>query len=283
MKTLNTFSISKTKKSNESGQSLFEFLITIFIIILCTFSVIEISRFISFKNCLQASTSYLAHKIAYNQIDLINKRLLSNEDEIIIDENNQVSKNVSEEIEKTLNTIATSLISFDFSDSSENVHTIEKYDVRVNLKIINNTNSLPSGVYIEAQTCLPILFAGFFKNSSQSNEIGKVSKFKNRTCLGQFNSSSNLPLSWLKVRVAAYSPWTPALQILQKGIATPEQFKYLEKENRQDSIEFINSGHLLEYFDGSFIPNPSNKNTDFFHTSKNLKLKIGGQNEVSSY
>ena len=67
------------KINSEIGQTMIEFLIVYFFLFLCFVSVIEISRLLAFKNSLQAVTSYIAHKIAYSQIDLLNKGILNSE------------------------------------------------------------------------------------------------------------------------------------------------------------------------------------------------------------
>ncbi|MES2616186.1 MAG: hypothetical protein V4591_12325 [Bdellovibrionota bacterium] len=235
-----------------------ESLITYFLLFLCAFSVVEIARLITFKNCLQAANSYIAHKIAYSQIDLTQKNLLSkNSGE---NDKKELSKKVSNEIENYLNKISSTLISYDNKEKdSAGVYFIKKHDVRVRLKFVYNSNALPSGVYIESLTCLPVLFSSYFRHIKDKTQVGKLSHDDSRTCLGNFNSSVQLPLYWFRVRVAAYSPWPASTQIYNSGLALPNKFEALEQDNRIDALAAINSGKLTEFFNSTTIKNRKKK------------------------
>lgn len=257
----------------ESGQTLVEFVITYLLLFLCALAVIEIARLIAFKNCLQSVTSYLAHKIAYTQIDLMEKHKIPEQGGIFENENRKFSDQISGEIENYLNLIASTRFSYDNNETNTNqsgVLFIKKHDVRVYLKFVNNSQSFPSGVYIESQTCLPVLFSSYFRhfktfhnekgvrNWSEENivssasagnvEIGKRVEGQDRTCLGHFNFSSKVPLQWFRVRVSAYSPWPASTQIFKHGLALPPRFKSLEQENRNDILKAINSNKLTKIF-----------------------------------
>ena len=216
--------INKCLVRNDCGQIIIEFIVTYSLLLICLFAVIEIARLIAFKNCLQSTTSYLAHKIAYSQIDLVQKNLILNQDGIYENENKNIADKLSIEIEKNLNLISTTLFSFD----NTGVLYLNKQDVRVYLKLVNNSELLPSGVYIEAQTCLPVLFSSYFRHFKGKSQVGNTIQDDSRTCLGHFNSSPRIPLYWFRVRVAAYSPWSASTQIFNHGLALPQQFELLE-------------------------------------------------------
>ncbi len=244
---------------NENGQTLIESLIAYTLLFLCTFFVIEIARLLAFKNCLQAATSYIAHKVAYAQIDLLQKNTLKNQSEVIINGNKDISKKISNEMEGYINKISTTLFSYDSKEnipSSSDVLYLEKHHVNLYLKFINNSADASPGVYIESQTCLPVLFSSYFKKIKGNSEVGTTVKDLSRTCLGHFNTSSVLPIFWFRVRVSAYSPWPASTQIFHSGLALPEKFSFLEKENTNDALSAINNFKL----------------TNFFSTTKNVKM-----------
>jgi len=235
----------------DSGQALVESILVYALLFLCAFAVIEITRLIAFKNCLQSSTSYIAHKIAYSQIDLLQKNKISNHTGIYENDNKQFSKKISTEIESYLNTISTTFFSYDNPENNKDksgVLYIKKHDVRVYVKLVYNSQLLPSGIYIESQTCLPVLFSSYFRHFKEKVDIGKSVQNDSRTCLGHFNASLRIPLYWFKVRVFAYSPWPAATQIFQYGLALPDKFEALEQENRKDVLTAIESHPLTQYF-----------------------------------
>jgi hypothetical protein len=239
-----------------SGQTLVEFIIVYVLLFLCAFAVVEIERIIAFKNCLQASTSYIAHKIAYSQIDLLKNHKITDQTGIYENDNKQFSKKISTEIESYLNKISTTFFSYDNNENAANeagVRYIKKHDVRVYLKLANNSKSLPSGIYIESQTCLPVLFSSYFRHFKEKFEVGKSLQddTDSRTCLGHFNASSRIPLYWFKIQVFAYSPWPAATQIFKHGLALPDKFEALEQENRKDVLAAIDALPLTQFFNST--------------------------------
>ena len=179
---------------NERGQALIEFIISFFFIFLCCISLIEIARLISFKNSFQAATSYVTHKIAYSQIDLLEKNIIQKNRETYNMDNSKFMNNVSNEIETYFKNNSIRLYSFDNNNTNrnENVLALEEQNVRTRIKIVNNSSTLASGVYLESQTCLPVLFSIYFKFlgekiNTSSLEVGNSVENNKRTCLGYFN------------------------------------------------------------------------------------------------
>lgn len=227
-----------------------ESLIVYVLLFLCTFAVVEVARLIAFKNSMQAITSYIAHKIAYSQIDLTKKNILYETMSNVPNRNNIQNKNyltskISREISSYLNGIKISLISFDHNNDfkkSTDVLSIENRAVRVDLKADRK------GFYLESQTCLPVLFSLYFRSLHKKVHVGEKKGGSGKDCLGRFNSSSNLPIYWFTVRVAAFSPWPASTEIFNRGLAQPKKFESLEALNREHVLNTISSHNLTQYF-----------------------------------
>lgn len=245
-----TFNIFSTSK-NHRGQTLIEFLITFSILILCSWVVIEVSRLIAFKNCLQAATSYVAHKISYSEIHYLQTNVLDTNLNMAKNKRERISLKISSELENYLEKIMTTHFSYDNRlDQNENSDLlyIKKHDIRVYLKLVSSDKKLSSGVYLQTQTCLPVLFSSYFRNFKSKNEIGKTVADDSRSCLGHFHSSPLSPLYWFRVRVAAFSPWPASTEIFSHGLTPPKQFELLEQDNRNNILTAIKTEKLSLFF-----------------------------------
>ena len=239
----------------DGGQALIEFIISFFLLFLCSLSIIEVARLISFKNSFQAATSFVTHKIAYSQIDLIENEIIQKNTDIYNMDNSKFIDNVSNEIENYFKNNSIRLYSFDnnSTNSMSNVLALDEQNVRTRIKIVNYSSTLASGVYLESQTCLPVLFSIYFKfigqkGNTHSIEVGNSVSNQKRTCLGYFNTNKSLPLSWFSIRVAAYSPWPASTQIYYHGIPQPVETKILEQENAMDIQQTIKKNNLTRFF-----------------------------------
>lgn len=235
----------------ESGQTLIETLIVYSCLFFCAFFVIEVTRFLAFKNCLQAATSYIVHQISYSQIDLLQKNKIPSQYGIYENIDKKFEDSITSALEKYLNSISTTFFSYDNNEknkSQNGVLFLTHHDVRVYLKFVNDSKNLPAGVYIESQSCLPVLFSSFFRHFKDKSNLGNPIHSDSKNCLGHFNSSPQIPLYWLRARVAAYSPWPASTQIFNAGLAQPAQFDFLEQENRDDVLNALDSQNLSKFF-----------------------------------
>ena len=253
------------KNSSQSGQSLVENIIAIFIIILCAFSVIEVSRLLAFKSYLQVIAGDTVREISFTQLSLIrdgiiSKSQITNEVQMKIFE-----KKVKNDIEKKLKLFQTSLFSFDKRKLNYNQKFLylNEHQISLQLEFINqnnstNDNNVSPGVYIKINSCLPVLFSGYFrnlsKNESEIPEVGKVVKNKNegessRNCLGYYSSSNIFaPLFWFRVRVASYFPWSASSSIYEKGFALPDNVSGIEQKYRDDVLYALENVNLSLFF-----------------------------------
>jgi len=241
----------------EKGQALVESLIVFGILFMVVFATIEVARLLAFKNCLQSISSDIAEQISYNQLGLIRKNIIPEQSSNL----NQVDpifiKELQEQVAHKLNHFSTALISFDKRESNKNQNLLylNKQESRVYLKFIKDKKS--AGVYIQINTCLPVLFSSYFrtfaKNISPKTEIGHKIKNNpggesNKNCLGEYTSRSIFaPLLWSSVRATAYMPWPASTQIFNNGLALPEETYGLEKKNRTAVLDMLSQTNLTKF------------------------------------
>jgi hypothetical protein len=243
------------KLNNESGQTLFEYLIVIIIILFLSLSIIEISRLYAFKNYLQILTHDTASKISHSHLYLLKNNLL--DDKI---KNNKLDKEIKKNIELNLNHFMTSQLSFDFNKNNSLLY-LNEHNISLNIEFINRYNELNTpGVYIKINSCLPVLFSGFFRNylyqKKNLPQIGKKVNEKipednsaSRNCLGYYSSNSIwTPLFWFRVRASSFFPWPASSSIYQKGFAVPNKFYGLEEDLNQSALQAIQNNNLTLFF-----------------------------------
>jgi hypothetical protein len=216
------------KASNNSGQTLVEYLIVCTTMFLCTYVVIEVIRFLSFKTVLQTAVSFRTNEIAEVQFDLIQKGIIKEHLPFQDTDHKNFLKYYSTLIEQDINNLKTSLMSYDQKSGKHSLLFIKNHSIKISLHFINKgTPQNPAGVYLKAQTCLPVLF---------SNDE------ENRNCLGQFTSSSLAPLFWFSVRASAFAPWPASTEIYRKGLPLPHTMSMLSGDEmtflREKYIDF---------------------------------------------
>jgi len=223
--------------SSQKGQGVVEYLLVCLILLLCTYIVIEIVRFLSFKIVLQTAVSFRTNEIAEIHYDLLQKGIVKQNILIQNLKDKGFIDLYSSAIEEDINNLNTSKISYDEKKGKGGVLFIKKHSVKLTIHFVNegNTEKAP-GVYVKAQSCLPVLFSYFYKNQSRIT-VGKkvLQEDDNRNCLGQFTSSSASPIFWFSVRAAAYAPWPASTDIYQKGFPLPLEMKMMS----QEEMEFI--------------------------------------------
>lgn len=241
------------KNKKQYGQSMIESLIVISILLIVCYGSIEIMRLLAFKSVLHSITSYISHQIAYKQLSLIQKKIIPENENILL-KNSIVKKNASEQINQQLASLYSSKISFGHRQKDESkVLFVQKHMTSIDIKIINspiNPNQLPAGVYINVRACLPVLFFSYFANMpSKTIIIGEKSDEKDeRNCQGLYSNNLFSPLFWFKVRSAAYSPWPASSEIFRNGIGVPEEFPGLNNKTRKETTEKIFTTNLTPYF-----------------------------------
>ncbi len=243
------------KLNNESGQTLFEYLIVIIIILFLSLSIIEISRLYAFKNYLQILTHDTASKISHSHLYLVKNNLGGDKRK-----NYKLEKEIKKNIELNLNHFMTSHLSFDFTKNNSLLY-LNEHNISLNIEFINRYNKLNTpGVYLKINACLPVLFSGFFRNylyqKKNLPQIGKKVNEKipednsaSRNCLGYYSSNSIwTPLFWFRVRASSFFPWPASSSIYQKGFAVPNKFYGLENDLNQSALQAIQSNNLTLFF-----------------------------------
>jgi hypothetical protein len=232
------------KASNNSGQTLVEYLIVCTTMFLCTYVVIEVIRFLSFKTVLQTAVSFRTNEIAEVQFDLIQKGIIKEHLSFQDTDHKNFLKYYSTLIEQDINNLKTSLMSYDQKSDKHSLLFIKNHSIKISLHFINKgTPQNPAGVYLKAQTCLPVLFSYFYRNQ-ETLSIGKkvANDEENRNCLGQFTSSSLAPLFWFSVRASAFAPWPASTEIYRKGLPLPHTMSMLSGDEmtflREKYIDF---------------------------------------------
>lgn len=246
--------ISEQSHPYESGQALLEAVVAFSILFLSFFLVIEVVRLVAYKTLLQTITSATARQIAYTQLDLINRDLLSDGKS----KNKNFEDDVSNKISKDLNSMESALLSFDHKKNQDRgVLYLTRPDLDISILFVNQKkpeSTQQPGVYLKVNSCLPVLFSSYFQNISKdkSTEIGRKVKNlnQNRTCLGHFSNSKFTPLYWFRVRASSYSSWPAASEIYLKGYAFPKDIYGLENEYRQDVLRGVAGLNLAKFFLG---------------------------------
>ena len=250
------------KNENQLGQTLIENIIANLILFLCAFSVIEISRLLAFKSYLQVLAEDTVRQIAFSQLTLIRDVVISESQKRNKIQKNEFKRKIKKDIEKKLELFQTSLFSFDNRGSKQSQEFLYLNDHQVALQVefiqakkSNVDSKNAPGVYLKINSCLPVLFSGYFRIFSDRNkeipQIGKTINDKSsstseslRNCLGYYPSSNVLaPLFWFRVRTAAYFPWPASTSIYEKGFAFPDHIFGIEDKYREDVF------HALEKFD----------------------------------
>lgn len=225
------------------GQALVESLFTYVLIFLISFCVIELVRLQSFKTLLQISVNYYTKYIALEEMSLIRNHHF-NIDSKQIFKSDKLEKSIKKYIADDLALMRTTLFAFDPS-SKKLIH----HNIRIDIELLTTENKQsPPGIYLKAQTCLPVLFSGFLNQiiNNGKNIIGrKIKKTSHdRDCMGEFIDTNtikkhNAPHFWFRVRAAGYSPWPSSTQIFYKGFKAPKKMKRIESQLYQKFIERI--------------------------------------------
>jgi hypothetical protein len=255
------------KNGNQSGQSLIENIVANFILLLCAFSVIEVSRLLAFKSYLQVLGADTVRQISFSQLSLIRGGVIPK-----LYEQNEIQmkifeKKIKKNIEKKLNLFQTSLFSFDKRKSNQNQEFLylEEHHISLQVSFIygeksNMKSKKVPGVYLKINSCLPVLFSGYFRNFTKHDkiipQIGKAISDKNlseeessRNCLGYYSSSNILaPLFWFRVRSAAYFPWPASSSIYEKGFSFPNNVSGIENKYRENVFQSLENVDLSLFF-----------------------------------
>ena len=172
----------------------------------------------------------------------------------------KIESEVKKEIEFKLMKFVTANLSFDFNNKNS-LLSVKEHKIALYLDFISKYSSQNTpGVYLKVNTCLPVLFSGFFRNyldkKSESSQIGKRVAAKStenhsesKNCLGLYTSNSLFePLFWFRVRSSAFFPWPASSAIYQHGFAIPHKFKGLEQELKTDILKSIDENNLTLFF-----------------------------------
>lgn len=243
------------------GQALVESLFTYLLIFLTSFCVIEIARLQAFKMLLQISVNYYAKYLALDEMKIIrNHEFILDSKKII--SSHKIESQLKKFIADDLALMGTSLFSFDHNTKKLSHHTIW---VDVDL-LAQQTSQSPPGIHIKAQTCLPVLFSGFFNSFLHNLQIGRAINDPNheRNCLGEFihahqNENTQTPLFWFRIRAATYSPWPSSTQIFYKGFAMPQKIRLIEAEQYKKFLDRISEINIQKIFKNSKTYDPQDR------------------------
>lgn len=253
------------KNKNQSGQTIVENLVSIIILLLCSFFIIEISRLYAFKSYLNVIATDIVRKISFSHLTLIRDGIIleNNKNDYLL---KKFENNIKREIEEKLNIFQSSLFSFDKIDvmNGQEILFIEKHNVAIYIDLLQNSksNKYPSGVYLKINACLPVLFSGYFRKFSNNNnsfyEVGKSVNINNleskkniKNCLGLYSSSNIFaPLFWFRVRAASYFPWPASTSIYKKGYSIPENILGIENKYRENVFFTLDNSDLSLFFKG---------------------------------
>ncbi|KAB8033220.1 hypothetical protein [Fluviispira multicolorata] len=237
---------------SQKGQVLLEGLVANLILFLCAFSIIEIVRLLAFKAVLHSVVSDLTLQISHSELALKRAGIISQNSVNSSLDNVSYENEIKNSFRKVLSLFPTSRISFanEKNSSQSVVYALPQYNFLIRIDFIFTAKPNPSGVYMKVNTCLPVLFASFFNNSKNSEEvkIGRESQ-KKRNCLGQFSNTNFLnQLFWFRIRSSSYAPWPASTQIYEKGFALPRSVIGLEDNIIKETKIFINDQNLTPYF-----------------------------------
>ncbi len=248
------------KLNSESGQTLFEYLIVIAIILFLSLSIIEISRLYAFKNYLQILTYDKANEISHSHLYLLKNKLLEDKSKNVLSPVSKLEKEIKKNIEFNLNHFMTSQLSFDFNKNNNFLY-LNDHDISLSIEFINRYNELNTpGIYIKINACLPVLFSGFFRNylyqKKNLPQIGKKVNEKisedntaSRNCLGYYSSNSIwTPFFWFRVRTSSFFPWPASSSIYQNGFAVSNKFYGLENDLKETVLQAIHNNNLTLFF-----------------------------------
>ncbi len=240
--------LSRNKKDLQKGQSMLEFIVVFFSLLLCTLAIIEVCRFLAFRNKLHGATLHALEEVFYSDIDLREKGYIPKEKIDIKLENKALKKSIKYNILSLLRYESMDKISMEKTDSSNKFITIEKFDIRIDGKFIyDKRNNIASGIYLETQTCLPVLFSSFFNQFSTNSTLGH--KKEKRSCLGRFMKNFPYSLFWYHVRTAVYAPWPATTEIYTNGIGIPKKFSFLNQGINKDIESFLDTGNISYYLE----------------------------------